>query len=164
MLYVDEIIEEIDSAANDLTGKTNSDATWTKEIKKRLVTLGKKYNFYTYASSTDGVNGGEWLFDLTWLIYNDKFLRSVKLALESEWKIDGVDDDFQKLLLARAEIRVLIFQSKNKTSFSEKLIDLKKQISYYNDSNKGDVYLFSCWIDDTKEFNHEIYVHKDTSS
>jgi len=108
-----EIQNILDNIALDAEGKSWGDREWTKQIKSRLAGLGRKYKYWVYASQAENIDGGEWLFDLTWLNYSGNNLINVELALESEWNTNSINDDFQKLLLARAELRVMIFQSKN---------------------------------------------------
>ena len=86
---------------------------WTKEIKTRLCKIGNDLGYYTCASQVDRkcVNQGEWLFDVAWLDWEtkDKNLKSVPLVAESEWgDLDHIRDDFQKLLVARADIRLMV--------------------------------------------------------
>jgi len=59
--------------------------------------------------------GGEWLYDLSWLVYQDERTHSVvrfPLALESEWgtSTPHLHEDFLKLLTCRAEICVFVHQ------------------------------------------------------
>ena len=137
-----------------------SDTEWTKQIKSRLCDRGKNKGYFVYASSADGKDGGEWLYDLTWLNYSeDGLLINVELALESEWSIKGIDDDFQKLLLCRAEMRMLVFQAKSISEAKEKISNLKRQIARFTKSLKGDIYLFSCWNIEIQTFIHERYVY-----
>jgi len=123
-----------------------------------LCRLGKDNRYWVYASSCDDSDSGEWLYDLTWLNYSGKRLTDVELVLESEWTPSGVDEDFQKLMLARSELRVMIFQKKNRESALEKIGDLKQQVTKFTKSGFGDRYLFSCWLSDVREFYHEEFV------
>ena len=58
----------------------------------------------------DGRGGGEWLYDVTWCDSDrDGWLRSIPMVAEGEWgNLGDIDDDFQKLLVARAKIRVMV--------------------------------------------------------
>jgi len=112
MTHVNEIMEVLDSVSNEYRNSHETDSTWTRDIKDRLSILGKKYHYSVYASSASEATGGEWLYDLTWLRYNNNNLISVELSLESEWSFDGINDDFQKLLLVKAELRTLNISSK----------------------------------------------------
>ncbi len=159
MIHAKDIVGVIDSIAFDGKEPIWSDAEWTKQIKTRLCRLGKNFRYWVYASTAENTDGGEWLYDLTWLNYSGNKLTDVELVLESEWSVKGVDEDFQKLMLARAELRVMIFQSKNMISASEKMQDLKSQVNKFTKSCEGDAYLFSCWVNDVREFHHEQYIY-----
>ena len=105
MSHINEIKKLLDSVAADGDGAIWNDSEWTKQIKNRVCTLGKRYRYWVYASSCDGTDGGEWLYDITWLNYSGKKLIDVELVLGVRMEKNGIDDDFQKLLLARAELR-----------------------------------------------------------
>ena len=59
----------------------------------------------------------EWLYDVTWLKYEhegERLLIEAPSVAECEWGNKGdIDDDFEKLLLARAGIRLMIFNGFN---------------------------------------------------
>ena len=81
---LDVIKETLNQVTEDLKAE-KSDAKWTREIKNRLCKVGKKRKYWVYASRCDEADDGEWLYDLTWLDYQEDNLIDVKLALESEW-------------------------------------------------------------------------------
>jgi hypothetical protein len=65
------------------------------------------------ASGFEGKFEPEWLYDLIWYKNNSEVrLETVPLVLESEWAYDYYDIrfDFEKLLLANAPLKVMVFQ------------------------------------------------------
>ena len=71
------------------------------------------------------------------------------MILESEWKSKetvktnpDVDSDFQKLVQARANIRVWVSTSHNTEMVQEHFNNCLAAIDAYEDSHKGDTYLF----------------------
>jgi hypothetical protein len=61
--------------------------------------------------------GSEWLFDITWLVYrrlegDDWSLYDFPLAVECEWNtsLPAIHDDFLKLVVCRARLKVFIHQ------------------------------------------------------
>jgi hypothetical protein len=68
----------------------------------------------------------------------------VPLILESEWLAseEGIEYDFRKLLLGRAQHRVMIFQHRNVPFILDKL---KKQVQTFCRTESGDRYLFLGW-------------------
>lgn len=161
-----ELQKIIDDVAKDAEGKNWNDGEWTHQIKSRIAQLGKQKRYWIYASQSEHVDGGEWLFDLTWLNYSDNDLLEVELALESEWRLDHKEicDDFQKLILARAKLRAMIFQTNNLEEQKEIVSKLKRYIDRFARSQIGDNYLFSCWLIDKKQFVHQSYSYQKNNS
>jgi hypothetical protein len=128
----DDVREAVVEVAGRLAGKGLPRPDWTKEIKRALVTLGKSRGAYTCASGVADADCGEWLFDVCWLDYEkdaDRLirLRRAVIVAESEWGgLGDIEDDFEKLMLVRADLRVLIFEIDHAQAFrkiAEKLKD-----------------------------------------
>ncbi len=89
-------------------------ARWTATLKRALIDLGKKNNYRVCAAGflPDDCDI-EWLYDLVWF-RNDppEHLREIGLVLESEWSKVPFDIkyDFEKLLVAKSPIKVMVFQ------------------------------------------------------
>jgi len=138
-----------------------SDAEWTKNLKNALATLGQNHGFRAYASSAELANQGEWLFDLTWADEPAGFLRSIPLALEMEWNPGGVDDDFQKLVVARAQHRAMLFSfppGSSRRLFIDKLL---KNVQTFTLSSHGDRYLLGGWVEELDHFEWYLFVTED---
>lgn len=133
---------------------------WTQAIKSAVCQIGKAQGYWVYASSCAEADGGEWLYDITWLNYRDDVFESVELVMESEWNWRGIDTDFQKLMLARAKSRCMVFEASNTLRGKQKVQDLVEQIQKFHDSRPGDTYLFCVWIADAATFYHEQYTQK----
>jgi hypothetical protein len=90
------------------------DGAWTKQLKKDLVTLGQEYGW-----NTCPVWDGErlkwgWLYDLIWYKENtDGHVSEIYLVMESEWerKWGAIKYDFEKLLLAKSMLKLMVFQT-----------------------------------------------------
>jgi hypothetical protein len=158
-----EIVKALEDVATDaLKAKSKGnehiwpDNKWTKEIKNRMIELAKYHDFKASGSTCDGASCGEWLFDIAWYKYNDKpkkELVNVFLSMEIEW--GGYTDirvDFEKLLVARTNYRVMVFQSNTVYKKKDELID---RIKAYQGSQKGDRYLLIGW--NNKKQNFEMY-------
>ncbi|MYI24622.1 MAG: hypothetical protein F4109_04230 [Gammaproteobacteria bacterium] len=87
-------------------------ARWTQETLTALCKHGREHQFTPWANSRVAQqyrNGGEWLYDCCWLDYQDDVLLAIPMAAECEWgSIDEIRDDFQKLLVSNAQVRVMI--------------------------------------------------------
>lgn len=83
---------------------------FTRAFKTRLCEIGKERDYQVAASSVEKVDYGEWLYDVTWLDYDSEYLRNVPLVAEVEWgNPSRIGDDFEKLLVARADLKLMIF-------------------------------------------------------
>jgi len=109
-----------------------TDSIWTFKIKEGICDLGKKqgYTIQTNKQSSPNADWGEWLFDLTWLDYSKGMVLEVPLALECEWSPswDEIDADFQKLIISRANHRMMIFQQANLSKVKDIIEYFKKEI------------------------------------
>jgi hypothetical protein len=89
------------------------DGEWTTAIKRGLIALGRKRGYSICTSGFPGECDNEWLYDMVWY-RNDPpdHLREIGLVLESEWSIDPfqIKYDFEKLLVAKSPIKVMVFQ------------------------------------------------------
>lgn len=73
----------------------------------------------------------------------DPHVLSCPLVLESEWSVQLKDimEDFVKLLLARAEHRVMIFQQQTAQQVHQVVEKLEAQVSAFRGTQPGDRYL-----------------------
>lgn len=121
-----------------------SDRIWTEAIKKRIGILGKEKGFYICSSGWSTPDGqGEWLYDLVWLQNEGNYMVRVPLVLECEWGIDikNIEEDFCKLLVARAEHRIMIFQQKTQGDVNRILDRLDSAIKKFQHTTPRDRYL-----------------------
>ena len=163
-MQFDPIEEDIKKILGEVADEGKEEAwsttEWTKRIKIRFCELGKKHRFHVYASGCNNAAGGEWLYDVTWLKYDkDDYLRTVPLVMECEWSLNKVeiDHDFQKLLLARSQHRVMIFYQKTEDTVLEKIKNFKKQIKKYRGTCSGDRYFFAGYSDNTYKFYYSFF-------
>ena len=100
-----------------------------------------------------------------WDSGKDGLLRSIPLVAESEWgNRPDVWDDFQKLLIIRAAVRVMIFSADSSPEASSLVEELKQQIQYFVSSQERARYLFASRVDEENPpFSVEEYVFKRTS-
>ena len=106
----------------------------------------------------------EWLFDIACLQYTDRFvergipyferpLKNVLLVGECEWGHERmIHNDFEKLLLARADIKLMVFDGSNLPD-AHKFSELKELVSQFSHSHTGDTYLLAAWSERGFEFD-----------
>lgn len=123
---------------------------WTLELKKRPTDLGRQLGYKVRGAEPDRRDYFEigWLWDLTWIEMREdqRSLASVPLIIESEWNPNFDDEilwwDFQKLLVGRAALRVLVFGSAETDKCFDRLTEATRE---YIGSQAGDRYLFAAW-------------------
>ncbi len=140
-----EISEIIASVAVDgIRDMWKSDRIYTSEIKRRVSELGQDKGFQICCSGWTPPHGRcEWLYDLVWLQLKDDHIERVPLVLESEWSLDlgEIDWDFCKLLLARADHRVMILQQGTEDDVLRVFDTLEARITNFREASAGDRYL-----------------------
>jgi hypothetical protein len=143
----------LQSVARKAHGQNWSDAQWTREVKTAMALLGQEWASDVWARDCDcPVKGGEWLFDEVWLTYRDRCLVDVPLVMESEWNPKGVFDDFEKLLVARAKYRVLVFSATTCADAAKSFEEFEQRVRQFEFTTPGDRYLFACWTNETDLF------------
>lgn len=120
---------------------------WTRQVKNALIRLGIAHQYIPYPHC----GRSEFLYDVTWLRTTDGTadgrITQVPLVAEIEWGDKGdVWYDFQKLLVARAGVRVMIFDDRE----GQLLAELRDHIRHY--AHGGDRYLLARYIDREDRF------------
>ena len=110
-----------------------------------LCSAGRKLNFTVGASprfvSAKNRDGGEWLYDANWCSYDDDgWFKAVELIAESEWSdLAHIEEDFQKLLAARATVRVMVFDAGQSEGGVDAIVEtLCKHIRAFNGRRRMD--------------------------
>lgn len=90
------------------------DGAWTKQLKKDLVMLGQEYGWDTCPEWDGERLKWGWLYDLIWYEEDaDGHVSEIYLVMESEWERGwkAIKYDFEKLLLAKSTLKLMIFQT-----------------------------------------------------
>jgi hypothetical protein len=151
MSTIDQIEDQICKAIRGIEiDSLSGDRKWAKAIFKALADLGTSLNYEICSSSNDGEYDAGWLFDLVWY-QNDENGRlfSVPLVLESEWhrNYERIKYDFEKLLIAKAQYKVMIFQAKGEKK-AEYFNRLEAGIGAFHIACKSESYLLVCFDED----------------
>lgn len=143
-------------------------ARWTEGIMTRLCEVGQDADYSVRVKGIDEAEGGEWLYDMVWLQNNGRSqLIDVKLVLECEAGIfrDYVAPDFRKMLLAKSELRCMIFRAADKQTAKSNVRSLVSAINMFHRTECEDNYLFCVWLKDKAQFYFDVYpsnsVHTD---
>ena len=138
---LDAMLKEITRQAvlAEKRGERWSTREWTRRVLNTLTQLGTARGYTPYPNPR--LCEGEWLYDVIWVRMNEQNrVISVPLVAEIEWGKPGdVWDDFQKLLVARAGVRIMIFDN-----HAGLLDELQKHVCQYK--NGGDRYLLAQYV------------------
>ena len=155
-----KIVEIIRPALDGLdTPLAASRSQWTLDIKIALDDAGRKNgNWICVAGlpADPAFRSGEWLYDMCWLTYQpdgDEFLLEAVLVMECEWdsNVEYLNEDFQKLLLARAAVRLMIFDGGDPAGAFKTASYLARQVAAFRDSGDDNTCLFAGWVADNSE-------------
>lgn len=124
----------------DITGRS----IWTNAFKEVLISIGKETKFKvctTLRNKNDQrIDWGEWLFDLCWSKVENGIFKGLKLICECEWNMDNDDllDDFYKLIVGKADIKLMIVQYNQPEQFKQirKRFEETVDKSLYMDNSK----------------------------
>jgi hypothetical protein len=131
---------------------------WTRSIKEAVGKVGESLGYEVWAAESQYERRGEWVFDLGWFQMDSTTVLSVPLAMESEWTLSGVLEDFQKLLISRAMHRVMMFEVLTQERWEETVDLLLSQVAKYSETRHGDRYLLCCWVESAEQLNFLHYV------
>jgi hypothetical protein len=89
------------------------DSAWTAELERTLVTLGEARGYKVCAAGFLEESEKKWPFDLVWYREDaNEYLREIGLILALVWSRDPIhiQRGFEKLLIAKSPIKVMVFQ------------------------------------------------------
>jgi hypothetical protein len=139
-----------------------SNKPWTRELKTRLYeictempSLKPPFQNLIATSGMESPVNSEWLYDFTFYSMDGSNTTNIILAAEIEWGLDFEDDilfDFEKLIQARSDYRLMIFQAANNNAIAEIFEKLKDSANRFKHSQNGDKYLLAGWSQQPNEW------------
>ena len=139
-----------------LAGKDAQKGDWTKAVKKELTKAGNELKCRVAANGVDNAKDVEWLFDVVWMTLDWKPSRQLKrihLVVESEFgNVGDIADDFEKLLVARSDVRLMVFKKRNKSKVEEEFNRLEKEAREFCQRQSGDYYILAGHDDAKSKF------------
>lgn len=151
--------EALKATLRKLDTKTDepSHGNWTKFVVDQVASAAEEHGCTLCGH---GCGAPEFMFDMTWLkTGDDRSLLDVTLILECEWGADHhVLEDFRKLLLGRADVRLLVFEGKTLESSKQLISKMRDEIHGFHKTIAGDRYLFAYWPKDANGFQFDHYV------
>jgi hypothetical protein len=185
MDLVQAIRGELDQAASHYQNDPYNGTGWTSVTHERIGRLAAQFanaNGIACGMPTGASTGGkrivvciagnlppsierQFLFDQCWLTYCDDnnspdngYCVGCDLALETEWNTNNVDDfhrDFLKLVLGRADIKVMMFWTQTISLGNSIVSQLEQQMRLLRKGGERYLISFFCW-EDTAVHHHEI--------
>lgn len=171
------LVDKVKSALREIDWSTKTQTTfkpgeWTPDIKASIGQVGFGEGYSVWASGlverdegTARLVNQEWLFDMTWLAYEgrgpERKFKSLALALESELstktgpdKWADVVDDFEKLVIARACLKVMVFQRDCLKDTIKRFEILRSKAKDFNRADTDTEYLLAAivWSENRFEF------------
>jgi hypothetical protein len=108
-------------------------------------------------------DAGEWLYDQVWMRYDrNDYMKSVPLVLESELGTNKVDrlNDFCKLIIARADHRVMVFGASESARAQDIIDKFIEEVEHSGISSVGDRYVFAALLESDGSFYFRNYVKR----
>ena len=156
-----KIREGLEEAFEILQKEANGNGDWTRGVLNAMNRLAEKLSddlgkgIQVCPNKMSPKGAGEWLLDLIWyrMTDDDEHLREIVLAMESEWShyTWDVKYDFEKLLVVRAPIKILIAEKYH----GDVLSMVEGELKSYADSGIGETYLIALYKDG--EFSYHCY-------
>src|SRR5258708_5840230 len=124
-----------------------SDARWTRAVKNAIGMLGNRHGHQVYGAQCKYHRNGEWMVDLAWSVDRGEVVQRLPFVMESEWDPNEILWDFAKLVVVRADIRMMVFWGKSAAHAEHTLQAMVDQIRRFVGTAAGDRYLFCYWTD-----------------
>lgn len=142
---------------------------WTQAVLATLCEIGQNLGFYVCCGNAPNAESLGWLYDMTWLKYTahvtgvpeaEGWLVGVPLVAESEWSSVGeIEDDFTKLLLARASVRLMICYDRHPGGPKGMAKQLAEWVRRFDSTQAEDVYLLAVlgWNDNLEAYGFQYF-------
>jgi hypothetical protein len=132
----------------------SSNHKWTITLKESLIHLAERNAYKVCAAGLPNRCEREWLFDLVWYRkHPGGHLADLKLILECEWHrgTHKILYDFQKLLVGKVPIKVMVFQDYG-DNLEEIFSLLMEAISAFSPEMPGERYILAGYRNGMNDF------------
>lgn len=162
---VTEAAQKIEGILNQLA-KTDyidniGNGRWTSYILEKLRIVGHEYGLEV-CPDFDNRNSA-WLYDMTWYKNDSEgFLIDIPFVMESEWKYNDIQYDFEKLLQSDAKLKLMVCCFNNDKGQHESLkgyfLEAIKRYSHHKKDSKYMIAILKDW--EPFEFHYYYYDFK----
>lgn len=143
-----KLVDGLEQALN----KAFAEDIGTQDVLAAICKACRKFDNNLYLCATgkagEAAKCGEFLYDVTCLDYDDKgFLCQAILVAECEWGPPAdVYDDFEKLLLAHAPVRVMVFDGRRPSGGYEEVFEmLDRYVARCTHTDASETWLYAAW-------------------
>jgi hypothetical protein len=151
------IIEEVNRIAKRHHTAPSDKHALTQELTTALSELGDRHGFDT--AKTPGCADLERLYDLVWMKNSLGELVDVPLLatvdLSSNFQV--VEEAFYKLVIARSQHRLMIFDGINEQTIQGRVERLGRMVRSFAGSRRGDRYLFLGFCEADRDVKAEVW-------
>lgn len=144
-------------------------SNWTFAINRLLRDVGKEVdiNYQIACKHKEIHDNSEWLFDFVCYTENENGIDNVIFVAESQWmnqwhKQNNYGDikyDFEKLLLARCHLRIMIFEANNENEIRDYIQKLNRIVANSKLTQLNDRYFYIVWDISKCAFYFDLYIH-----
>jgi hypothetical protein len=119
------LVEELVLRVCPKVTSSSGDGMWTQAVKEVLADLGRNRGFLSQPGKLADEETSQFLLDFIW--WKNREDNDIVLAVESEWGNDRkVCEDFGKLLVIKAPLKLLVFGTKSQPHGTEVMHKLKR--------------------------------------
>lgn len=149
------IIQELDYFCDLVAGHEFEKATWTAGVKNALLRAGRHFGYQINTTirvdylpeelreAYEAPDYGEWLYDVSICDVAQSEHWCTPVVAECEWcNRNYIKEDFDKLLVARAGLRVMVYQDRFVAADT-----LRHWVDLHEGSHAGDTYLLVAYQD-----------------
>jgi len=159
-----DLLHQLEQAAIAALG-SNGERPRTLRVMQVFGDLGKSLGYHVLARKMDylGAYDGQWLYDMLWSDdASDGTFLGMPMVLESKLgrsaaKAADVERDFDKLVQARADVRVWVTTCPNQELAQQQIANCKRQACAYRGALPRDAYLFVVYEDATSRTTIEVF-------
>lgn len=148
-MYFTKLVDGVQRALNKVFAPEDMG---TQDVLAAICKACGEFDPKLYLCATGTAGGAakskEFLYDVTCLDYDDEdFLAKAVLVAECEWGSPAdVYDDFEKLLLAHASVRVMVFDGRRPLGGYEKVFEiLDRYVDRCTHTDAGETWLYAAW-------------------
>lgn len=143
------LVKAVRTALDRLFEKRRQPADWTVAVKKALCRACLECHSDAWVGASRVKTAGrEWLYDVSCLLYDpDGYVRRTPLVAEVEWsQRTAIWYDFEKLLVARADVRVMVLDGTWWANDDERFVEFAEYIKRLETAKPRDTYLLVAWL------------------